>query len=252
MFQQLLESHAVRQSHVGGSLVSMAGHAAAVLGLIVVTAGTSSPGPEPMVERPIYVASTPPAVSEIPTAARAVTAGAPMLPAEYPCGASCVSIAHVTVVEIPIGVPAIDFSHPVTSDLLARAGTPGRPIAAGTLSGNVGDAGPWSALQVDRPVFLKPGMPTPVFPDALRGAGISGTVMAEFVVDTLGRIEAASVQLVASDHVEFGTAVLQVLPRLRFIPAEAQGRKVRQLVRLPFRFDLHDVEGNANTGLMRS
>ena len=35
------------------------------------------------------------------------------------------------------------------------------------------------------------------------------------------------------------TSGSEVMPRLRFMPAEARGHKVRQLVRLPFRFDVN-------------
>ncbi len=61
-------------------------------------------------------------------------------------------------------------------------------------------------------------------------------VLVEFVVDTLGRVEPTSVRVVESDHPYFSDAVLRALPVYRFLPAEVQGRRVRQLVRLPFRF----------------
>ena len=67
-----------------------------------------------------------------------------------------------------------------------------------------------------------------------------GSVMVEFVVDTTGRVEPGSIQLTQADHALFASAVRDVLPRYRFIPAMAAGHRVRQLVRLPFRFDLHN------------
>ena len=95
------------------------------------------------------------------------------------------------------------------------------------------------AEQVDRAVILAPGTPMPAFPEALRAAGLSGTVLMEFVVDTAGRVEPGSIRFVQSDHELFSTAVRAVMSRLRFLPAEVKGRRVRQLVRLPFRFDVH-------------
>ena len=64
-------------------------------------------------------------------------------------------------------------------------------------------------------------------------------MIVEFVVDTLGAVEAGSLQMLQSDHEQFSAAVGRVVPTLRFLPAEVKGRKVRQRVRLPFRFDLH-------------
>jgi len=92
---------------------------------------------------------------------------------------------------------------------------------------------------VDKPVIMMPGVATPNYPPMLRSAGIAGGVLVEFVVDTLGRIEPGSSRVVQSDHDLFTNAVREVMPRLRFMPAEARGHKVRQLVRLPFRFDVN-------------
>ena len=84
-------------------------------------------------------------------------------------------------------------------------------------------------------------------------------MLVEFVVDTLGRVEPGSLQVLQSEHELFTSSVREVAPRLRFMAAEARGRKVRQLVRLPFRFDLNPElqpeanpdAPNTNTGLIR-
>ena len=62
--------------------------------------------------------------------------------------------------------------------------------------------------------------------------------MAQFVVDTTGRADMSTLRILQSDHQLFSDAVRQVLPKLRFIPAEVGGTKVRQLVQQPFRFGL--------------
>jgi periplasmic protein TonB len=42
-----------------------------------------------------------------------------------------------------------------------------------------------------------------------------------------------------SDHDLFTNAVRNVLPQYRFFPAELGGRKVKQLVQMPFQFTLN-------------
>lgn len=86
----------------------------------------------------------------------------------------------------------------------------------------------------------KPAAPTnnvaPSYPAALQARGIEGQLVAEFVVDTLGRAEPASFVARSSTHAEFVAAVRSALPRMRFLPAEREGRKVRQLVHQAFAF----------------
>jgi hypothetical protein len=54
----------------------------------------------------------------------------------------------------------------------------------------------------------------------------------EFVVDTSGRPETKTVRtLRATDH-GFGQAVIAVIPRLEYSPAQINGRPVRQIVTL--------------------
>ena len=63
-------------------------------------------------------------------------------------------------------------------------------------------------------------------------------MIAEFVVNELGRAEVDSVRFVRSDNVLFEGSVRNVLNRMRFTPAQIGGRNVRQLVRMPFVFTL--------------
>jgi protein TonB len=98
--------------------------------------------------------------------------------------------------------------------------------------------GIFNELEVDRPVMLAPGVVGPSYPDVLRAAGIDGTVLAQFVVDTLGRVDVNSFVALRSDHALFTNAVRAALGRMRFLPAEAGGRKVRQLVQQPFQFSV--------------
>ena len=95
---------------------------------------------------------------------------------------------------------------------------------------------PYFEFQVEKPVKLASGSANPTYPAELKAANVSGVVLAQFVVDTLGRVEASTFKVLKSDHQLFTEAVKDVLPSLRFVPAEVGGRKVKQLVQQPFTF----------------
>ena len=83
------------------------------------------------------------------------------------------------------------------------------------------------------------GNPSPAYPEALRAAGVEARVVARFIIDTVGRVEPASVAIAGVDaDPRFVDAVRAVLPRLRFRPAMAAGHRARQQVEQPFAFTL--------------
>lgn len=55
----------------------------------------------------------------------------------------------------------------------------------------------------------------PHYPDRLRSAGIEGTVVASFLVDTTGHVDARSVRVKSSTDPLFSRAVCEALPRMR-------------------------------------
>ena len=69
-------------------------------------------------------------------------------------------------------------------------------------------------------------------------AGVEGQIIAVFVVDEQGRAEAESVHFLQPDNELFEREVRVTLRGMRFIPAEVGGKKVRQLVQMPFVFKL--------------
>lgn len=95
-----------------------------------------------------------------------------------------------------------------------------------------------TAMSVDQPVELVPGQRPPRYPAALERAGIAGTVTAQFVVDTAGHVEKGSVAMLHATHPAFAEAVATRLAALRFVPALARGRVVRQLVEQRFQFEV--------------
>jgi periplasmic protein TonB len=93
-------------------------------------------------------------------------------------------------------------------------------------------------FQVDKPVLQRPGNPKAQFPDEMRGRGKGGDVTVQYVVDTLGRVDMNSIQILSATDRAFSTSVKTVLPEMRFYPAETGGRRVRQMVQQSFRFAL--------------
>ncbi len=95
---------------------------------------------------------------------------------------------------------------------------------------------------VDSAATRDPTSDGPRYPDALRAKGVQGDVLVEFTVDTAGRADLATFSVVETSHPLFADAVRDALPLMRFTPAVAHGRHVRQLVRLPMKFKLLGLE----------
>jgi TonB family protein len=93
-------------------------------------------------------------------------------------------------------------------------------------------------FQVEQPVAGRPGSAAPRYPDSLRVAGIEGQVLAQFVVDQEGHPDMSTFKVLKTDHDLFTNAVKQSLPAMKFTAAEVGGRAVKQLVQMPFQFNL--------------
>ena len=93
-------------------------------------------------------------------------------------------------------------------------------------------------FQVEQQVSPMPGNPSPRYPDLLRKANVEGEVLAQFVVDTLGRPIMDTFKVLKSTHDLFTNTVESALPNMKFRPAEVGGKKVKQLVQMPFQFNL--------------
>ena len=78
--------------------------------------------------------------------------------------------------------------------------------------------------------------PAPAYPPELLGRRIDGRVVAEFIVDERGRVDTRTLRIISSTDERFSDAVRDVLPNLRFIPAETDGVRTEERVEMPFRF----------------
>ena len=82
----------------------------------------------------------------------------------------------------------------------------------------------------------------PAYPDVLRMAGITGSVVVRAVVDTLGRVEPASIVVVSSGNRAFEAAARAYIFSAEFRPARVRGRAVRVPIQLPVDFRLTGVQ----------
>lgn len=74
------------------------------------------------------------------------------------------------------------------------------------------------------------------YPPSLLAAGVEGSVVAEFVIDTHGQIETGTLSIVSSTNPLFSAAVSDALDRATYTPAVKNGGEVRQLVHQRFAF----------------
>ncbi|MBC8088681.1 MAG: TonB family protein [Phycisphaerae bacterium] len=149
----------------------------------------------------------------------------------------------IAPVDIPAIIPEINIMQTADLPITRRtsAGTTASNSTGGTGTGDSGNGAIaiLGELQVDRPVSILSGYRTPRYPEALRAAGVQQTLNVEFVVDTLGRIEANSLTFRDNPHESFTNAVREALRNAKFRPAEVTGRRVRQRVSQAFVFSLN-------------
>jgi len=195
------------------------------------------PKPEPPKPKK---APTPPKVVNVPQAPKLV---APAPPQGFKVVAPPVSV--------PTNLPAIDLSKAITNenDFSGKgvAGGSANGVKGGT--GKEGDTGkeagavkehegPYMEFQVEK-VVVKIGGEAPEYPSSLRESGVEGKVLAQFVVGENGRYEGGSLKILESSNPAFTAAVKDALPRMRFSAAQIGGKKVAQLVQMPFQFHLN-------------
>ena len=137
------------------------------------------------------------------------------LPLVGPRGAVCDSPCKLE--HMPL-VRHNELAVPVSNPLCELVGSPG--------DANVG----YSVREVDKPAKLIESDAGPAYPDSLRDSYVRGQVMMTFVVDTTGFVEANSLHILQTTHPLFSKAVGDWVPKLRFVPAEKGGVKVRQSV----------------------
>jgi periplasmic protein TonB len=99
----------------------------------------------------------------------------------------------------------------------------------------------FSILDVDTAVVRTANSAAPAYPLKLLTAHITGSVAAQYIVDTTGFADTASFVVIKATNPEFVVAVKEALPYMRFQPAKIGPMKVRQLVEQQFSFHINDT-----------
>lgn len=104
-------------------------------------------------------------------------------------------------------------------------------------------------LEVDSAAVQDTGTVAPAYPRDMQARLIEGYVAVRFVVDTNGRVDLSTVQVVLASRPEFAESVRAALPGMRFRPARMGSTPVRQLAEQMFRFRLPKVPLRSPTSL---
>src|SRR5688572_21708991 len=95
-------------------------------------------------------------------------------------------------------------------------------------------------FMVDSAVVRYEDGAAPAYPESMLRRRIEGSVIVQYVVDTLGHADTATFRVISATHADFA-AVKMTLPRMRFRPAIMANRLVPQLVQQPFAFKIQDT-----------
>jgi protein TonB len=142
--------------------------------------------------------------------------------------------ARVTGLENPTGTPP---GQPTPAEEQGGRGTPGAdPVSQESQIPIPSDDSVYSILNVEESAVRAEGSAAPIYPPELISKGVEGSVLTNFVIDTTGRADTTTIEIIQTAHPLFVQSVLAAIPGMRFSPAMVQGRKVRQVVEQRFQF----------------
>lgn len=143
---------------------------------------------------------------------------------------------------IPVDLPPASLneqlSTPYVPDQYLWPGTSTNGLTSDSSSGTsgIGNAPVDERLADERPELLS--HPPVEFPEALRQAGISGHVMIETVIDTLGHAERGLTKVIRGAHPMFDAEARTVVLGSTYRPGRVAGRAVRVRVQVPVNFEI--------------
>ena len=229
MFNQLLESKAKKQKMAGGTTVSNVLHTVLIGAAVYATARAGVKDEKAKSEKIQFVEmkKEPPKVPDKPPPPKEVVVKPPP-----PKGFQVLRAP----VKIDIKIPEIDLSKAITNE----NDFSGKGVKGGTGNGVVGGIAntnqTYFEFQVEKPAESMPDNPKPKYPSVLESSGIAGEVQAQFVVRSDGKADMDTFKVLKSTNELFTQAVKNVLPRMRFSPAQIGGKPVNQLVQQAFQF----------------
>jgi TonB family protein len=90
-------------------------------------------------------------------------------------------------------------------------------------------------FQVDRTARIRESS-SPAYPQRLLVMRVAGEVTVQFVVNEKGEADPNSIKVVKSTDTEFVAPVRRAVTSATYYPAEIEGRKVKQVVQMSFKF----------------
>lgn len=216
MFDKLLSSRTKREVAPVRGLMVAAVHGVLIAGAIRATTVPPPAPPPPRMDTTAFITETPRAIPAVPSG--------PSSP-----GSAFVELRPLDLTlapaNMPTTLPPIDPGPPFDPDRLRRVLSVGGP--GPTRGDSTGFGGVLAQADVDQPAEAI-HQPKPKYPPVLQQAGLEGRVLVEFIIDTLGHVEPASLRVLESSNAGFEAAAGETLRRSVFRPARVQGRPVRQ------------------------
>jgi protein TonB len=229
MFETLIESRATqdRKRFLGGSLVSVVAHAVIITAAIVATMNVGQGNTSVRVDTAmVYLAQQQHQEEK--------------LPEQHPLALDVPLKGFQTVVapsEIPSSIPPVNLQEQFNPSDYSGTGVEG---------GKATGVAPVGEVYLEAIVEEKPSVlaaPQPPYPELLRQAGVQGRVLIRAIIDTSGRAEPGSVQIVQSPNPGFDQPSRAWMQRALFRPARVHGRAVRVLVEVPLDYRIKGLSG---------
>ena len=227
---RLLESGKVRSRSFLQTVASAVLHVGVIAGAVYATAG-AAPGIRGTIRDTaiVFLQPPPPRAPEPPPPSHAVISDTPV-----PRGFQVVP----PVLDIPTSIPPVNLNDRFDARDYTGVGKPGgRHDGIVTADSASTHSETYLAAEVDEAVVAVL-IPAPRYPAALRAAAIEGEILAQYVVDTTGRIQPGSWKVLRASHDGFREAAREAVEAGRFKPARIAGRPVRQLVQQSIRFTI--------------
>jgi TonB family protein len=229
VFNNLIESQAKRKNTLGQTVTSVVIHAVLILAAVKATQGIAEAAEDkPLDTTVVFLKAPEPTPPPTPPPPQDVVVSANPPPKGFQ--------TVVAPTDIPKDIPPVNLNQKAFDP---RDFT-GKGVEGGISTGIVGGTGPVdvgsvvvTSAEADEP----PRMITPGPQRTPSGfEGVPGKVVIQFIVDTLGRAEPASVKVTSSTNKLFEDPAKEVITKAVFKPGRNGGHAVRVLVQQPVVF----------------
>ena len=139
----------------------------------------------------------------------------------------------VAPTDIPTNIPPVNLQEHFDPRDFSGVGVEG-----GSASGLVPSADAVLSVDVVQEKPERLAGPLPVYPPLLQSAGIEGTVMVQAIIDTMGRVEPASLRITQTANPGFNESAKQMVLKSLFRPARVYGKAVRVLIQIPVNYTI--------------